>query len=79
MLCADSAIPKLEIFGPYGLMHYLATMRGYTYRYVRVLSLQRCRVTRWLQFDDGRASDRSAVCARVFTPDGRQTSDSTLR
>ncbi|KAH9852566.1 hypothetical protein C2E23DRAFT_826150 [Lenzites betulinus] len=32
MLCADSAIPKLEIFGPYGLMHYLATMRGYTYR-----------------------------------------------
>ncbi|KAI0826548.1 hypothetical protein BC628DRAFT_239357 [Trametes gibbosa] len=32
MLCADSAIPKLEIFGPYGLMHSLATMRGYTYR-----------------------------------------------
>ncbi|KAI0372022.1 hypothetical protein BV20DRAFT_964716 [Pilatotrama ljubarskyi] len=32
MLYADGAVPKLEIFGPYGLMHYLATMRGYTYR-----------------------------------------------
>ncbi|KAI0635238.1 beta-lactamase-like protein [Trametes polyzona] len=32
MLCADAAIPQLDIFGPYGLMHYLATMRGYTYR-----------------------------------------------
>ncbi|KAI0360608.1 hypothetical protein OH77DRAFT_1393497 [Trametes cingulata] len=32
MLCADATIPKLEIYGPYGLMHYLATMRGYTYR-----------------------------------------------
>lgn len=34
MLCADAAIPALEIVGPYGLMHYLATMRGYTYRLV---------------------------------------------
>lgn len=40
MLCADSAIPKLEIFGPYGLMHYLATMRGYTYRYAHFMSVQ---------------------------------------
>lgn len=34
MLCADASVPKLDVIGPYGLMHYLATMRGYTYRYV---------------------------------------------
>ena len=33
MLCADAAVPKMDIIGPYGLMHYLATMRGFTYRY----------------------------------------------
>ncbi|RPD65585.1 hypothetical protein L226DRAFT_479775 [Lentinus tigrinus ALCF2SS1-7] len=32
MLCADAAVPAIDIVGPYGLMHYLATMRGYTYR-----------------------------------------------
>ncbi|KAI8986907.1 beta-lactamase-like protein [Trametes punicea] len=32
MLCADASVPKVDIVGPYGLMHYLATMRGYTYR-----------------------------------------------
>ncbi|KAI0330270.1 hypothetical protein GY45DRAFT_1354004 [Cubamyces sp. BRFM 1775] len=32
MLWADAAVPKVDIVGPYGLMHYLATMRGYTYR-----------------------------------------------
>ncbi|KAI0674372.1 hypothetical protein C8Q78DRAFT_967526 [Trametes maxima] len=32
MLCADSTIPKLEVFGPTGLMQYLASMRSYTYR-----------------------------------------------
>ncbi|KAM5533878.1 hypothetical protein V8D89_012418 [Ganoderma adspersum] len=32
MLCADASVPKLDIVGPYGLTHYLATMRGYTYR-----------------------------------------------
>ncbi|TBU28507.1 hypothetical protein BD311DRAFT_722416 [Dichomitus squalens] len=32
MLCADASVPAMDIVGPYGLMHYLATMRGYTYR-----------------------------------------------
>lgn len=36
MLCADASVPKLDIVGPYGLTHYLATMRGYTYRLVFV-------------------------------------------
>lgn len=34
MLCADASVPRLDIVGPYGLTHYLATMRGYTYRFV---------------------------------------------
>lgn len=34
MLCADASVPAMDIVGPYGLMHYLATMRGYTYRCV---------------------------------------------
>ncbi|KAI0777745.1 hypothetical protein BD413DRAFT_640429 [Trametes elegans] len=37
MLCADATIPKLEIVGPHGLMHYLATMRGFTYRSTMVV------------------------------------------
>ena len=34
MLCADAVVPTMNIVGPYGLMHYLATMRGYVYRSV---------------------------------------------
>ncbi|KAI0746847.1 beta-lactamase-like protein [Daedaleopsis nitida] len=32
MLSADAAVPSMDIVGPYGLMQYLATMRGYVYR-----------------------------------------------
>ncbi|KAI0710377.1 hypothetical protein C8T65DRAFT_648151 [Cerioporus squamosus] len=32
MLCADAAVPAIDIVGPYGLMHYLATTRNYTFR-----------------------------------------------
>ncbi|KAL7284142.1 hypothetical protein ACG7TL_001423 [Trametes sanguinea] len=38
MLCADAAVPKLDIVGPYGLMHYLATMRGFAYRATMVVN-----------------------------------------
>ncbi|RDX42667.1 hypothetical protein OH76DRAFT_1410927 [Lentinus brumalis] len=37
MLCADAAVPAIDIVGPYGLMHYLATMRSYTYRSTMVV------------------------------------------
>ena len=41
MLCADAVVPTMNIVGPYGLMHYLATMRGYVYRsVVPVLSIE---------------------------------------
>ncbi|CDO70624.1 hypothetical protein BN946_scf184748.g22 [Trametes cinnabarina] len=32
------AVPRLDIVGPYGLMHYLATMRGFTYRATMVVN-----------------------------------------
>ena len=34
MTFADSSIRKLDIVGPQGLTHLMASMRLYTYRYV---------------------------------------------
>lgn len=33
MSFADATIPRLDIVGPPGLMHFLAAMRSYTFRY----------------------------------------------
>ena len=39
MLCADASLSTFDLIGPYGLSHYLATMRSYTYRHVSAVIL----------------------------------------
>lgn len=39
MFFADARIQNMEVVGPHGLMHYLASMRAYLWRFVRIIVL----------------------------------------
>lgn len=52
MLLADASFKQMNVIGPSGLAHYLASMRTYVYRFVSGVLLQFLSKRRTIQLRD---------------------------